>query len=165
MNQLIVLHAKYSNLRPFKSSISSFVIDKQSSFAIQNSNVNHFALTIDKILDRVFVLVQFSVVLNLDRMMYAMIIFTKIVSKIAKINDNDETLIERIILKSFNYFFKNFKLFIVSKEFEMSEKYDVNKFLHRKNKIAIENEMKNSNDHDDDDIDLKRKQRDQQLKH
>ena len=41
----------------------------------------------------------------------------------------------------------------------MNEKYDVNEFLHRKNKIVIENEMKNSNNHDDDDIDLKLKQR------
>ena len=87
--------------------------------------------------------------------MYAMIIFAKIVFKIAKIDDNDEILIERIILKSFDNLFRNFKLFIVSKEFQMSEKYVVNEFLHHKNKIAIENEIENSNDHDDDDIDLK----------
>ena len=66
VNQLIVLHAEYSNLRLFKFSINSLVIDKQSPLAIQSSNVSHFALTIDRILDRVFVLVQFSVVLDLD---------------------------------------------------------------------------------------------------
>ena len=84
--------------------------------------------------------------------------------KIAKINDNDEILIERIILKSFDNFFKNFKLFIVSKKFQINEKYVVNEFLHHKNKIAIENEIENSNDHNDDDFDLKWKQRNQQLK-
>ena len=163
MFQLIFLHAKYSNFRFFKFTINSFVIDEQSSFAIQNSNVNQFTLTINKILDCVFVFVQFFVIFDFDLMMYAMIIFAKIVCKIAKINNNNEILIERIILKSFNNFFKNFKLFIVSKKFQMNEKYDIDEFLYRENKIAIENEMKNSNDYDDDDIDLKRKQRNQQL--
>ena len=66
VNQLIVLHAEYSDLRLFKSSINSLVIDRQSSLATQSSNVSHFALTIDRILDRVFVLVQLSVVFGFD---------------------------------------------------------------------------------------------------
>ena len=118
---LIFLYAKYSDFRFFKLSINSLVIDEQSSFATQSSNVSQLTLTIDRILDRVFVLIQFSVVLDFDLMMYAMIIFARIVCKVAKINDNNEILIEDIILKSLNNLFKNFKLFIVSKEFQMSE--------------------------------------------
>ena len=53
--------------------------------------------------------------------MYATIIFAKVVIRIAEINDNDEILIKRIILKSFNDLFRNLKLFIVSKRLQMSE--------------------------------------------
>lgn len=161
--QLIFLYAEHSDFWFFKFSIDSFVTDEQSSFTIQNSNVSHFASTIDKILDRVFMLVQFFVVLSFDWMMYAIIVFAKIVFRIAKIRHDDETLTKRVILKSFNSFFWNFELFIVSREFQMNEKYEVNDFLYCRNKTEIESEMKNSNDHDDDNIHLKWKQRNQQL--
>ena len=46
----------------------------------------------------------------------------------------------------------------------MSKRYNVNEFLHDKNKIKIENEIENSNDHNDDDIDLKWNKENQQLK-
>ena len=52
--------------KKFKISINSFVIDRQTSFTIQNTNANHFALTIVKFLDRVFMFVQFSLILNFD---------------------------------------------------------------------------------------------------
>ena len=84
-----------------------------------------------------------------------MIILVKIVFKIAKINYKNEILIERIILKTFNNFFKNLKMFIVSKEFQMNKRYNINEFLQDKNKIEIENEIENSNDYDNDNIDLK----------
>ena len=155
MFQLIFLYAKHLDFWFFKFSIDSFVIDEQSSFTIQNSNVSQFASTIDRIFDRVFMFVQFFVVLNLDWMIYAMIIFAKIVFKIAKIRHDDEILTKRVILKSFNNFFWNFELFIVSKKFQMNEKYEINDFLYCRNKIEIENEMKNWNDYNDDNIDLK----------
>lgn len=88
-------------------------------------------------------------------MMYAMIIFAKVVSKTAGISDNDETLTERIVLKSFDSLFRDLKLFTVSKRLQVSGRYAVNEFLHRKNKIAIESGIEDSGDHDGDDIDLK----------
>ena len=54
-------------------------------------------------------------------MMYATIIFARVVTRIAEISNNDEILTKRIILKSFNDLFRNLKLFIVSRRLQMSE--------------------------------------------
>ena len=84
--------------------------------------------------------------------MNALIIFTRIISAITKINHNNKFLIKCIILKFFDNFLRHLETFVVREKIQMSKRHNIDEFLSNRNQIKIQSEKENSNDHDDVDF-------------
>ena len=91
--------------------------------------------------------IEFFLIFCFDVIVNTTINFTRIVLLFAKINNNNKTLIESVVLKSFYNFFKHFESFAVDKKIQISKKYTINEFLNNKNQTEIENEKKSLSDH------------------